>query len=207
MAGGQSYRGDEGYLSKGRMNRNTSIGWGLFCLLCVAMSGCGYSTTSSLDDKYQTIAVAAFQNYSKEYDLQAPLTNAVTRKFITDGRLQVVDAERADLLLEGVITGYDLKGLTYDQDDNVTQFLCVVTAGVRLTDQQSGEILWQEKTMVGETSFYTRASGQSSDRLRGNAEVYLSTVRSFASEEENRGASEALEQLASDIFYRTIEPW
>lgn len=189
------------------MNRNKTIGWGLFCLLCGATVGCGYSTTSSLDDKYQTIAVSAFQNYSKEYDLQAPLTNAVTRKFITDGRLHVVDSERADLLLEGVITGYDLKGLTYDQDDNVTQFLCVVTAGVRLTDQQSGEILWQEKTMVGETSYYTRASGQSSDRLRGNAEIYLSTVRSFASEEENRGASEALEQLASDIFYRTIEPW
>jgi hypothetical protein len=43
--------------------------------------------------------------------------------------------------------------------------------------------------------------------LRGNAEVYLPSVRSFATEEENRGASEALEQLASDIFYRTIEPW
>jgi hypothetical protein len=171
------------------------------------MVGCGYSTTSSLDEKYQTVAISAFQNYSKEYDLQAPLTNAVIRKFITDGRLQVVDAERADLLLEGVITGYDQKGLTFDQTDNVTQFLCVVTAGVRLTDQQTGEILWQEKTMAGETSYYTRASGQSSDRLRGNAEVYLPAVRSFATEEENRGVSEALEQLASDIFYRTIEPW
>ena len=189
------------------MNRNMLSGWGLLCLLCGAMAGCGYSTTSSLDEKYQTVAVSAFQNYSKEYDLQAPLTNAVIRKFITDGRLQVVDAERADLLLEGVITGYDQKGLTFDQEDNVTQFLCIVTAGVRLTDQQTGEILWQEKTMAGETSYYTRASGQSSDRLRGNAEVYLPAVRSFATEEENRGVSEALEQLASDIFYRTIEPW
>jgi hypothetical protein len=61
--------------------------------------------------------------------------------------------------------------------------------------------------MSGETSFYTTAAGQSSDRLRGNAEVFLPTVRSFSTEEENRGASEALEQLASDIFYRTIEPW
>ena len=43
--------------------------------------------------------------------------------------------------------------------------------------------------------------------LRGNAEAFLPTVRSFASAEENRAASEALEQLASDIFYRTIEPW
>ncbi len=61
--------------------------------------------------------------------------------------------------------------------------------------------------MAGETTFYTRAAGQSSDRLRGNAEAFVTTVRSFSSEEENRAASEALEQLASDIFYRTVEPW
>lgn len=169
--------------------------------------GCGYSTRSSLDAQYQTICVRAFENYSKEYDFQAPLTNAVIRKFITDGRLKVVNQDQADLLLEGVILGYDLKGLTYDRNDEVTQFLCVVTAGVRLTDTKTGKVLWEEPSMAGETSFYTRASGQSSDRLRGNAETYLATVRSLTVEEENRGASEALEQLASDIFYRTIEPW
>ncbi|MCL4692031.1 MAG: hypothetical protein KJ060_05900 [Candidatus Hydrogenedentes bacterium] len=173
----------------------------------VAGSGCGYTTHSSLDEKYQTVFVSAFQNMSREYDLQAPLTNAVTRKFITDGRLQVVGRDEADLILEGVILDYQLKGVTYDEEDEVTQFLCVVLAGARLTDGHTGAVLWEEPRMAGETSFYTRASGQSSDRLRGNAEVYLPTVRSFASEEENRGASEALEQLASDIFYRTVEPW
>lgn len=174
--------------------------------LC-AMVGCGYTTRSSLDPKYQTIYVSAFKNQSREYDLQAPLSNAVIRKFITDGRLHVVPREEADLVLEGAITGYRLKGLTFDKDDEVTQFLCVVTAGVQLSDGRTGEVLWEEPTMAGETSFYTRASGQSSDRLRGNAEVFLPTVRSFATEEENRGAAEALEQLASDVFYRTIEPW
>ena len=169
--------------------------------------GCGYSTGSTLDDQYQTIFVSAFQNQSREYDLQAPLTNAVTRKFITDTRLKVVDPADADLLLEGIILDYSLRGLTFDQDDEVSQYLLVITAGVRLTDNTSGEVLWEERFVTGETSYYARASGQSSDRLRGNAEVYLPTVRSFATEEENRGASEALEQLASDIFYRTVEPW
>jgi hypothetical protein len=173
----------------------------------IAGSGCGYTTKSSLDEKYQTVFVSAFQNMSREYNLQAPLTNALTRKFIHDGRLRVVGRDEADLVLEGVILDYQLKGVTYDEEDEVTQFLCVVIAGARLTDGGTGTVLWEEPRMAGETSFYTRASGQSSDRLRGNAETFLSTVRSFASEEENRGASEALEQLASDIFYRTVEPW
>lgn len=184
-----------------------------FCLSLVALlslgagAGCAYNTETTLDPKYSTVYVSPFYDESKEYDLQAPLTNAVTRKFITDSRLKVVPKEQADLLLEGVILDYRLRGLTFDQNDEPTQFLMVITAGVRCTDQDSGEVLWEEKLMAGETTFYTRAAGQSSDRLRGNAEVFLPTVRSFATEEENRAASEALEQLASDILYRTIEPW
>ncbi len=182
--------------------------WTALAAACAAlMAGCGYTTKSSLDPMYQTIAVSPFYDASPEYDLQAPLTNAVIRKFINDGRLDVVKDEHSDLLLEGVILDYKLKGLTFDERDEVTQFLVVVTAGVRVTDQQTGELLWEEPVMAGETTFYTRAAGQSSDRLRGNAEAFVTTVRSFSSEEENRAASEALEQLASDIFYRTVEPW
>ncbi len=171
------------------------------------LTGCGYTTRSSLDTKYHTVFVSAFYDKSKEYDLQAPLTNALTRKFIVDGRLKVVPQDDADLTLEGVILDYKLKGLTFDQKDDVTQFLMVITAGARLTDQKTGKVLWEEPLMSGETSMYTRAAGQSSDRLRGNAETFLPAVRSFQTAEENRAASEALEQLASDIFYRTIEPW
>ena len=175
--------------------------------IALALAGCGYSTKSSLDPKYRTISVSAFYDKSREYDLQAPLTNAVIRKFIADGRLNVAPPGQADLLMEGVILNCELKGLTYDQNDEVTQFIMVITAGVRLTDQASGKVLWEDPNMSGETSFYTRAAGQSSDRLRGNAETFLPAVRSFSTEEENRAASEALEQLASDIFYRTVEPW
>jgi len=155
---------------------------------------------------YQSIAVSPFYDTSHQYDLQAPLTNAVVRKFITDSRLRVAPPEEADLLLEGVVLDINRKGLTTERDE-VTQSLLVVTASVRLTDLKTGQVIWQEPVMAGETSFYTRAAGVSSDRLRGNAEVYLATVRSFATEEENRAASEALEQLASDIFYRVVEPW
>ncbi len=176
-------------------------------LAVAVFSGCGYSVDSTLDAKYQTIHVTAFENQSREYGLQAPLTDAVIRKFITDSRLRVVEHANSDLLLEGVILDYRLKGLTFDRDDDVTQFLAVITAGVRVRDRQTGEVLWQDPAMAGETSFYTRATGATSDRLRGNAEVFLPTVRSFQTAEENRAASEALEQLASDIFYRTIEPW
>ncbi len=172
-----------------------------------ALSGCGYTTKSSLDPKYRTVAVSPFYDKTREYDLQAPLTDAVTRKFITDSRLQVVEAADADLLVEGMITGLSRRGLMTDRNDEVTQSMMVVTAGVRLTDRATGQVLWEDPAVTGETTFYTRAAGLSSDRLRGNAEVFLPTVRSFPTDEENRAVSEALEQLATVIFHRVVEPW
>ena len=76
-------------------------------LLLAGLSGCGYTTGSSLSEEYQSIHVSPFQNASKEYDLQAPLTTAVTRKFIADTRLRVVSREEADLLaILAVYTGH-----------------------------------------------------------------------------------------------------
>lgn len=179
----------------------------LMLALALIAPGCGYSVHSSLDEKHQTIHVSPFRNQSREYDLQASLTNAVIRKFVNDGRLKVVGRGSADLLLEGAILDYSLRGYTFDKDDEVTQFLTVVKAGVRLTDRRTGEVVWQDPAMAGETTYSTGILGPSSDRLRGNAEVFVSAVRAFQTQEENQAASEALEHLASDIFYRTIEPW
>lgn len=173
----------------------------------IAAPGCGYTYQSPLDEKYATVFVSAFENDSREYGLQAPLTNALIRKFMADGRLRVVHEPRADLVIEGVLQDYSLRGLTYDYRDEATQFACYITASVRCRDGHTGEILWEEPRMVGATTFYTFAAGQSSDRLRGNADFFLPAVRSFPTEEENRGAAEALEQLASGVLYRTVEPW
>lgn len=171
------------------------------------LAGCGYTTQSSLDPQYRSIHVAPFENRSRAYGVQAPLTNAVRRKFVADGRLRVVEHNQADLLLEGVILSYNLRGLSFDENDEVTQFLTIITAGARLSDTATGEILWQDELVSGETTYYTRQTGQTADRLRGNAGAFVPTVRAFASDEENRGASEALEQLATELFYRTVEPW
>jgi hypothetical protein len=179
----------------------------ILAVLTGLLSGCGYSMHSSLDEKYQTIHVAAFQNRSREYDLQAPLTNAVIRKFLNDGRLRVVGPGEADLIVTGAILDYELGGLAFDSDDEVTQFETFITASVEVVDAHTGLVIWRESGLTGRTSYVTAATGGSSDRLRGNAQSFLPAVRSFQTDEENQAASEALERLAADIFYRTIEPW
>lgn len=168
------------------------------------VSGCGYSMQSSLDPKYQTIHVSAFKNQSREYDLQAPLTNAVIRKFVNDGRLRLVNKGMADLIVDGTILDYELRGITFDNDDDVIQFEMSVRAQVRVIDPRTSDVLWTSGSLRSEASYFT---GSSAGRLRGNAQSFLPSVRSFQTDAENQAAAEALEQLASSIFYRTIEPW
>ncbi|MFP6583165.1 MAG: LptE family protein [Candidatus Hydrogenedentota bacterium] len=187
--------------------RRIAILSALAILSVVSLSACGYNMGSSLDPRYQTIHVLPFKNDTGEYDLQAPLTNAITRKFLNDGRLRVVDRAAADLLVEGAILDYQLRGLTFDREDEVLQFEMIITAQTRVFDPDTGDILWSSRYVIGENSYSTPRIGSSSDRLRGNTQTFTPTVRSFQTDEENRAASEAIEGVASEIFIRTIEPW
>jgi hypothetical protein len=176
------------------------------CLLSQIFVGCGYSMKSSLDPKFQSIYVEPFKNNSREYDLQAPLVNALTRKFMNDGRLRVVQKDMADLIVTGSITEYELKGQVTDVNDEVTQFEMRMWTKVRVFDPKTGEELWSDD--VSSVTYYSTLRGDTpSHRLRGNTQVEMQVVRSFQTDRENRAAAEALEIVASDIFYRTIEPW
>ena len=176
-------------------------------LVCFSFSqGCGYTAMSTLPERYQTLHIPAARNSIKEYDLQAPFTNALIRKFTVDGRLRVVDAERADLRLETDIRGYSLAPITYDDQDRVAQFQVTIVAEARLIDSRTGEELWREDGVQGRSSFM-------SSRLvpsiipRGNTDFFASTVRSFPSGNEGEAATEALEDLASRVLYLTVERW
>ncbi len=168
--------------------------------------GCGYSLHASLDSRYQTIHVSAFQNESREYDLQGPLTTSLIRRFVADGRLRVVNRDRADLVLEGTLLDYRQKGLSFDEGAP-TQLFVAITASVRLIDGHTGEVLWEDPAFGASSNYASQSTTSRSDRLRGNAQVFTPIVRSFQTDPENHAASEVLDALALDLFYRCVEPW
>lgn len=175
-------------------------------MAALAASGCGYTFRSTLDERFQTVHVAAFENESGEYDFQAPLSNAVIRKFMNDTRLRVTNPGQADLIVKGTITRYRLRGITFDKDDDPLQFLSDLTVAVEVRGARTGEILWKG-TVRNEDIFVTRGTPLSSQRPRGNTQEFTSPTRSFRTNEENRAASEIIEQIASEIYIRTVEPW
>ena len=177
-------------------------------LLSVALllSGCGYTFRSTLDDRYQTVHVAAFSNDTGEYGLQASLTNAVIRKFKNDGRLRVRNTPDADIIVTGSIVDYELRGLTFGEDDQPLQFLNDFEVFVTVRDARTNEVMWADG-ISSETVFLTDGTPLASSRLRGNTAEFALEVRSFRTGDENIAATEAIEQVASEIFIRTVEPW
>jgi outer membrane lipopolysaccharide assembly protein LptE/RlpB len=180
---------------------------GTLVLACSLLShGCGYTVGSTLPVRYQTVHIPPARNSIKEYDLQAPLTNALIRKFMVDRRLRVVDTERADLQLVTDIRGYSLTPISYDDQDRVVEFRVTVVVAARLTDVSNGEELWRDERVRGTSSFMSGRYAPSATP-RGNTDFFASTVRSFPSGNEGEAATEALEDLASQILYLTVEHW
>ncbi len=205
----------------------------LCCLLL--LGGCGYTAASRIPDAYNTIYVPPFRMDPLEtetfkadpqftsqamdqriwfaYDVQAAMTDALRRKFIADGRLQVRNrAEESDLTLEGAFTQYALDPFTRDNDDNVTEFRVFVSAAVALVDNRTGEVVWKEPDLRGTTTFFARPFVKSPEAraippgaTRGNTDFFTPEVRSFSSRNESQGVTEAIEDLASNIFLWTVE--
>src|SRR6266508_4569482 len=90
---------------------------GLF-LLSVLAGGCGYSLGGNLPPHIKTVAVPIFRNLTQQPAIENVVTSGVVNTFASGGRLKVVPAERADSLLEGEITGYNIAAIAFDASIN-----------------------------------------------------------------------------------------
>ena len=83
----------------------------LLLALSMLLSSCGYrfaSVGGIVPEDARTIAIPAFINGTAEPYVDVEVTKAVVDEFLTDGRLKVVSAETADLVLQGKVTKFDL---------------------------------------------------------------------------------------------------
>jgi hypothetical protein len=114
---------------------------GLLAALLVA--GCGYAWRGTLPEHLRTIAVPTFANRTSEPGAETLVTRAVIEAFTTSGRLQVVPPERADALLQGEVTGYEIQSIAFDPRANVRLYRLVITVNLRLFDRVHDRVLFE----------------------------------------------------------------
>lgn len=77
----------------------------LFSLL-VLFGGCRYQWQAPFPSSISKIAIPTFLNETFEYGLEETLTSLVIEEFLLDGRLDIVEENEADLILEGRVDYY-----------------------------------------------------------------------------------------------------
>ena len=128
-------------------------------LLIVSFMGCGYHLTGTggtLPPHLKSIAIPVFANTSGEPDIHRQLTGVVRQRFISDGRLTVIDSDGANLLMKAAITRYELQAATFSSSDIAQQYWVKLWVDVELIDQVKEETFLKQ-------SFNTKWDFESSE--------------------------------------------
>ncbi len=169
----------------------------LFMLL--GFLGCGYTAKSILPNDIKTIFVKTFANRiditsevteKDRYrvyrpNLEVDLTNAIIDRFFLDGNLRIVREDYADARLEGELIEYRRDPVRYSGKD-VEEYRISLVTNVRLIDLEKNETVWEQKNIVGDTTYFTTVALQKTETAALNA---------------------ALSDLARRIVERTVEGW
>lgn len=181
----------------------------MLSILCFPLptlfTGCGYTTRSMISDKYGTIYITPFasriditkETYSgNQYRVYKPgietdISREVINKFLFDGNLKPVKKDSADLILKGELIEFRRDALSYDDNDQVTEYRINVAVNISLWDAKEGRTAWEESNFTGYTTYFTSfATGASIERKSDDTAV-----------------NDAIKDLARRIVERTVEEW
>ncbi len=153
-------------------------------------TSCGYrfaGRANELPPHLKAVAVPMFVNATYEPLIETIITNKVVQEFIADGRLRVVDVEKADAVLKGRINAFELVPLSFDRSNNVLEYRVVIHCDVVFEDVKNNKIIWKEPAL-----------SQSADyKVSGD----ISATRAA----KERAIDEVSKRLASDLVARLFE--
>ena len=111
-------------------------------------SSCGYHLVgygSALPSHIRTIAIPVFKNTSTEPNIHRDATDAIRQIFIIDGRLRLVDTSKADLLMRGTLTDYQLRAVSFSGKDVAEEYIVRLGGQIEAYDRVKKKILLAQK--------------------------------------------------------------
>jgi Lipopolysaccharide-assembly len=170
-----------------------------FYLLLFLFSGCGYTTKTMLPDNVRTVHVDTFKNsidITKEVgakdkyevyrpNLEVDLRDAIVSRVFLDGNLKISDKDSADAVLEGQIVQYRKDPLRY-QDEVVQEYRISIVCDIKLINQNTSKVLFEEDNVAGDTTYFTTGTLQKT---------------------ETAALNDAMSDLARRIINKIVENW
>ncbi|MEW5767910.1 MAG: LptE family protein [bacterium] len=155
-----------------------------------AILGCAHTPTSGLPPHIKRISIPIFKNTSTRYGLEKELTDQVTQEFILDGRLKVMEKDRAEAELAGEVISYARDDLSYDEDGYVTEYQIRILLKLKLHDLVKDEVIWEDQQEKS-TTYLPQVPGKEENNY----------------ETEEDALDRLVEDLARAVVVRTTEGW
>ena len=81
------------------------------------------------------MAIPVFDNETNQPELHRNLTDSVREAFLNDVRVKIVPVEKADLIVKGTLTYYDIRAIAFDTNDVATQYWVKITINLNAFDR------------------------------------------------------------------------
>jgi len=160
---------------------------GLSLVVLLFVSACGYHLPgrgNDLPEDIQTVFIEPFTNKTTEPFIENQLTNEVRDQFSRRRTLDVVaNSDNADAVLSGVVESYRSRSVTYDKDDDITEYRVTMTVAAKLERINGEEVLWQGSVSWSDEFF---ASDDRAEQDFRESEAQDDVSRRLAQEVYNR---------------------
>ncbi len=123
--------------------RNQWTGGIKILVFLLTFSGCGYSLSGSgksqLPKHIHTLSIPIFVNSSGQPEIHRELTDEIRSAFISDGRIPIVPKDHGDLVLNGTVNHYQLRAVSFDASDLVSEYWVEVGVSIVVDDTVKGK--------------------------------------------------------------------
>lgn len=170
-------------LKKIRAGVNILLGLGV-----LAVIGCTDVTMRpGLPDYMVNLAIPTFQNRTSQPNLATELTQQVVQDFLVDGRMTLVDPDKATAILQGTIVRYSLDPLLLDVHNTPQQYKMRIVLRLTLKDTKAGQNVWVEDDFQDSTTYY------------------VANNMGIQPEDEATARKRLIEQISQRILRRVVE--
>ncbi|MDP2652114.1 MAG: LPS assembly lipoprotein LptE [bacterium] len=178
-------------------------------------TGCGYQfagESSFLPKDIRTIYVEPFINRSRDVGLEKELASGLRSEIYRRQQLQLVDqAEKADVILTGVIRSLDSSVASVNRRDEVLQYESVLTVDVTLRRREPNEILWRGPAIrltdlyAGSRSAVVTTSSEFRSGTLNTSDVQRMTDIQLTEAQTRESREQLMERFARELHQRLME--
>lgn len=120
-----------------------------FNFLFIFFISCIYSFHGFFPKELKKVGIEVFENESAKYGIEISITNNFIKGFEEDRRVEVVEIQRANLLIRGKIKDFIKNPHSFDQTGGVYEYKITITAEIEFINKIKNEEFLPKKSFSG----------------------------------------------------------